>query len=219
MVASNIWLNIGESSFPICSRNSECSYPFDEGHLVCDAVWVEDRPYGCPYVQTFIERLEVVETGRCPHWTEDEELRIVAESLSGSRLVSSTARRYGISRSLLTTRRRQFQVQPQTGGEAGSGFVPAVDLAEGRAGAPAFHRRHGRRSLCRVTRRIIVYSGVDMNSLALRIQQALRRDPYAGDLYVFRGKSGKLIKIFWYDGLGPPRSTPSASRRDASYGR
>jgi transposase len=41
-----------------------------------------------------------------------------------------------------------------------------------------------------------------MNSLALRIQQALRRDPYAGDLYVFRGKSGKLIKIFWYDGLG-----------------
>ncbi len=25
---------------------------------------------------------------------------------------------------------------------------------------------------------------------------------HAGDLYVFRGKSGKLIKIFWYDGLG-----------------
>ena len=36
-----------------------------------------------------------------------------------------------------------------------------------------------------------------MNSLALRIQQSLRRDPHAGDLYVFRGKSGKLIKIFW----------------------
>jgi transposase len=41
-----------------------------------------------------------------------------------------------------------------------------------------------------------------MNSLALRIQQALQHDPHAGDLYVFRGKSGKLIKIFWYDGLG-----------------
>ena len=26
--------------------------------------------------------------------------------------------------------------------------------------------------------------------------------PHAGDLYVFRGKSGKLIKVFWYDGLG-----------------
>jgi transposase len=34
-----------------------------------------------------------------------------------------------------------------------------------------------------------------MNSLALRIQQALGRDPHAGDLYVFRGKSGKLIKM------------------------
>lgn len=41
-----------------------------------------------------------------------------------------------------------------------------------------------------------------MNTLALRIQQGLGRDPHAGDLYVFRGKSGKLIKIFWHDGLG-----------------
>ncbi len=32
-----------------------------------------------------------------------------------------------------------------------------------------------------------------MNSLALRIQQALQRDPHAGDLYVFRGKSGSLV--------------------------
>jgi transposase len=28
------------------------------------------------------------------------------------------------------------------------------------------------------------------------------RDPHGGDLYVFRGKSGKLIKILWHDGLG-----------------
>jgi len=41
-----------------------------------------------------------------------------------------------------------------------------------------------------------------MNSLVLRIQQAPGRDRHAGDLYVFRGKSGQLIKIFWYDGLG-----------------
>src|SRR5689334_1130409 len=31
---------------------------------------------------------------------------------------------------------------------------------------------------------------------------ALQRDPHAGDLYVSRGKSGKLIKISWHDGLG-----------------
>jgi transposase len=41
-----------------------------------------------------------------------------------------------------------------------------------------------------------------MNSLALLVQEAFRRDPHGGDLYVFRGKSGKLIKILWHDGLG-----------------
>ena len=32
-----------------------------------------------------------------------------------------------------------------------------------------------------------------MNSLALQVQEGLKRDPHAGDLYVFRGKSGHLI--------------------------
>ena len=41
-----------------------------------------------------------------------------------------------------------------------------------------------------------------MNSLGLIVQEALKRDPHGGDLYVFRGKSGKLIKILWHDGLG-----------------
>lgn len=41
-----------------------------------------------------------------------------------------------------------------------------------------------------------------MNSLALLVHEALHRDPHGGDLYVFRGKSGKLIKILWHDGLG-----------------
>ena len=30
------------------------AYPSAEGRLVCEAGWVEDRPYGCPYVQTCI---------------------------------------------------------------------------------------------------------------------------------------------------------------------
>lgn len=33
-----------------------------------------------------------------------------------------------------------------------------------------------------------------MNSLALLVQEGLKRDPHGGDLYVFRDKSGKLIK-------------------------
>jgi transposase len=41
-----------------------------------------------------------------------------------------------------------------------------------------------------------------MNSLALLVQEALQRDPHGGDLYVFRGKNGKLIKVLWHDGLG-----------------
>jgi transposase len=41
-----------------------------------------------------------------------------------------------------------------------------------------------------------------MRSLALQVQEGLNRDPHAGDLYVFRGKSGSLIKILWHDGIG-----------------
>ena len=34
-----------------------------------------------------------------------------------------------------------------------------------------------------------------MNTLALQVQQELGRDPHAGDLYVFRGRRGDLLKI------------------------
>jgi transposase len=41
-----------------------------------------------------------------------------------------------------------------------------------------------------------------MNGLALQVQEAMKRDPHAGDLYVFRGRRGNLVKILWHDGLG-----------------
>jgi transposase len=41
-----------------------------------------------------------------------------------------------------------------------------------------------------------------MNGLALQVQETLRRDPHGGDLYIFRGGRGDLIKILWHDGLG-----------------
>lgn len=41
-----------------------------------------------------------------------------------------------------------------------------------------------------------------MNSLALKVQESLGCDPHAGDLYVFRGRRGDLIKCLWHDGLG-----------------
>jgi transposase len=41
-----------------------------------------------------------------------------------------------------------------------------------------------------------------MNGLALQVQEALRLDPHGGDLYIFRGARGDLVKILWHDGLG-----------------
>ena len=29
-----------------------------------------------------------------------------------------------------------------------------------------------------------------------------RRDPHAGDPYIFRSRTGGLVKILWHDGLG-----------------
>jgi hypothetical protein len=37
-----------------------------------------------------------------------------------------------------------------------------------------------------------------MNSLALQVQQSLGRDPHTGDLYVFRGERGDLLKVLWH---------------------
>ena len=41
-----------------------------------------------------------------------------------------------------------------------------------------------------------------MQSLGLTVQESLKRDPHAGDLYIFRGRRGDLVKILWHDGLG-----------------
>ena len=41
-----------------------------------------------------------------------------------------------------------------------------------------------------------------MNGLALLVQEGLKRDPHAGDLYIFRGRRGNLVKILWHDALG-----------------
>jgi transposase len=41
-----------------------------------------------------------------------------------------------------------------------------------------------------------------MNGLALQVQETLGREPFAGDLFVFRGARGDLVKILWHDGLG-----------------
>ena len=41
-----------------------------------------------------------------------------------------------------------------------------------------------------------------MDGLALQVQQTLSHDPFAGDLFVFRGRRGDMVKIIWHDGVG-----------------
>jgi transposase len=41
-----------------------------------------------------------------------------------------------------------------------------------------------------------------MNSLARLVEQHLGRNFHDGDLYVFRGRRGNLVKILWSDALG-----------------
>src|SRR5438552_14287657 len=93
---------------------------------------------------TQLERLEVVETGRRRRWSDDEKLRIVTESLQAPRAISSTARRHGISRSLLMTWRRSFDPEPIGPQAEQVGFVPAMvvaaETAPMEAAAPASGR-------------------------------------------------------------------------------
>ena len=82
-------------------------------------------------------RLDVVETGRRRRWSEDEKLKIVLESLQAPREVSVTARRYGISRSLLLQWRRSFRAEQKSAAEPQIGFVSATVVPESESAVPA----------------------------------------------------------------------------------
>jgi hypothetical protein len=49
-----------------------------------------------------------------------------------------------------------------------------------------------------------------MDGLAALVQQALRADPFAGDVFIFRPRRADRVKILVYDGTGlcvsPPRN-------------
>ena len=50
--------------------------------------------------------------------------------------------------------------------------------------------------------RTVIYPTPDLARGKEWYRQVLGRDPHAGDLYVFRGARGDLIKIVWHDGIG-----------------
>ena len=69
-----------------------------------------------PKFRPQIEVLSVVDKGRRREWTDAEKVRIVEESLRGFRQCAATARRYEISRALLTRWRRDFRAGQLAGG-------------------------------------------------------------------------------------------------------
>jgi len=56
-----------------------------------------------------VEVLSVVDGVRRRRWTDADKIRIVEESLRGHRQGSTTASRYGLSRSLLTRWRKEYR--------------------------------------------------------------------------------------------------------------
>ena len=51
-----------------------------------------------------------------------------------------------------------------------------------------------------------------MASLALLVQEGFGRKPHGGDLYVFRGRRGDLLKIICHDGVGASHCTKHLER-------
>ena len=47
-----------------------------------------------------------------------------------------------------------------------------------------------------------------MDGLAALVQQALRTDPFQGDVFIFRSKRADRVKILVYDGTGLVVSWP-----------
>ena len=125
-----------------------------------------------------VSRLEVVELGRRRRWSDEEKIRIVEESYAGSRLISATARRHGISRTLLKTWRRAYE-----DGEIGASRVPSFAPVTVHADVPAPRSpakpdrggSGGVEIVLRNGRRVLVGTGVNLPALVLLVEALDRR--------------------------------------------
>lgn len=55
-------------------------------------------------------------------------------------------------------------------------------------------------------------------TLAAQAEQTLKQDPFAGHMFVFRGRRGDLIKIIWRDGQGACLFEPNGLRKAGLFG-
>ena len=118
------------------------------------------------YTDTQVSRLEIVEPGGRRRFTDAAKLRIVAESYSGRRLGSATARKYGITRSQLNDWRSAAQAG-RLGPLPVDGFVPAVIVPDVSASTETpMAGAGGRMEVVSANgRRVIVDGNVDVEAL------------------------------------------------------
>jgi transposase len=119
-----------------------------------------------------VSRLEVIQSGARRRWSAEEKRRIVAESESGPRQVSVTARRYGLLPSQLFTWRRLMREGRLSGDEDTVTFAQAM-ITHSRPGAASSASRM--EIVLADGVRVIVCKDVDADALARVISAILRR--------------------------------------------
>ena len=119
-------------------------------------------------------RLEVIQTGARRRWTDEEKLRIVAESYVYPRGVSATAQRHGLSSGQLFDWRKR--AREAAAGAAPACFAPALIVPD-----PAPTRAQGRAVAAGLMEivlgpvRIVVGADVDEAALARVLAAVARR--------------------------------------------
>jgi transposase len=157
-------------------------------------------------------------------WTAQQRRRIVADSRVAGASVQEVAERHGVRPNLLPAWRRQD--------DASRAVKPVKFAAVKLSAAPAdgVDRDRSRRWVCAGARdsrrddaagslgggamigmphgaRIWLACGVTdlrrgFDGLSALVQTQLAAGPYAGHLFVFRGRRGNRLKILWYSGDG-----------------
>ena len=119
-----------------------------------------------------IEVLSAADVPRRRHWSDGDKIAIVEESFLGHRQVTATARRHGVSRSLLTIWRRQYRAG-ELGVETPPSFIPLAVSPMTPATVPATARETPRNRpdvqleiVLRNGRRLLVPSSVEPEVLA-----------------------------------------------------
>lgn len=124
-----------------------------------------------------MEILSAADVGRRRGWSDEDKVRIVEESLRGSRQGAPTARRHGISRSLLTRWRREFR-EGLLRSESLLGFTPLQIAPEGSRSALARACPEAGSERIEVVltngRRLVIGADMDLERLA-RLVQVLER--------------------------------------------